>query len=110
MITSNNRLISRHERFCKTIFSQARGLMFRRRQNLLMLFPSERKVHLHTFFVFYPLAIAVIDENYTVVEIKEDLRPFRFWNSKKKGKYLLELALPGMVPRAGDTIEIKQEE
>lgn len=107
MITSNNKLISKNERICKTIFSQVRGLMFRRRQNLLMIFPSERKVHLHTFFVFYPLTIVLIDRNHKAVEIKRDLKPFRFWNSAKEGKYLLELTFPRTIPQVGDKVEIR---
>ncbi len=92
---------------CKTALSQSLGLMFRRRQNLLMIFPSERKVHLHTFFVFYPLTIVLIDRNHKAVEIKRDLKPFRLWNSAKEGKYLLELTFPRTIPQVGDKVEIR---
>ena len=85
-------VISKEEIVCKTIRSQARGLMFRRKkQNLIMTFPKERKVSLHMFFVFYPIDVLLLDKNKKVIEIKENFKPFTFWTSKNKGKYLIEL-------------------
>jgi len=83
-----------HSRYCTNIFSQALGLMFRRKQNLVMVFKKEKKVSLHMFFVFFPIDILILDSNKKIVEIKKDFKPFTFWNSKKKGKYVVELAYP----------------
>jgi len=82
--------------------------MFRPRRNLVMVFSQEMAVSLHMFFVFYPIDVLLLDEKFRVVEIKENFRPFTIWNSKKKGKYLIELGLEeskGKV-KIGDKVEI----
>ena len=56
-----------------------------------MVFNKERNISLHNFFVFYPINVLVLNENKKVIEIKNNFRPFTFWNSKNKGKYLIEL-------------------
>src|SRR3989344_5779895 len=85
-------VISRYEKICTTILSQSLGLMFRRKQNLLMIFSKERKISLHMFFVFYPIDVLIVGEDMKIREIKRNFKPFTFWNSKEKGKYVLELA------------------
>ena len=87
------------------MFSQALGLMFRPKQNLVMIFPKERKISLHMFFVFYPIDVLIVDEKMRIVEIKRNLRPFTVWNSAKKGKYLIELARQGIYGE-GDFIDL----
>ena len=81
--------------YCKSIFSQARGLMFRSKRNLVMKFPSEKKISLHMFFVFYPIDVLVLDSERKIIEIKRNFKPFTFWNSKRKGKYIIETPLLG---------------
>ena len=83
--------ISKKEIICKNIFSQARGLMFRRKQNLVMIFTPERKISLHNLFVFYPIDVILLNKKMEVVEIKRDFKPFTFWTSKNKAKYVIEL-------------------
>ena len=56
-----------------------------------MIFNKERNISLHNFFVFYPIDVLILNENKKVIEIKNNFRPFTFWNSKNKGKYLIEL-------------------
>jgi len=93
MITNKTqtKIISKKEKYCYTLFSQGWGLMFRKKQNLVMVFKKERKVRLHNFFVFYPLDILILNKNKTIIEIKRNFKPFTFWNSKKKGQYVVEL-------------------
>ena len=56
-----------------------------------MEFPEERIISLHNFFVFYPIDVYVLDKNKKVVEEKKNFKPFTFWKSTKKGKYLIEV-------------------
>lgn len=109
MITNltNNRIISNQEKYCKNILSQSLGLMFRRKQNLIMEFPKERKISLHMFMVFYSIDVLLLDENKRIVEIKRDLKPFSFWNSKEKGRYIIELAQRDLPFSINDRIKIK---
>jgi len=108
MIINNfkNKILSPKEIVCKSIFSQGLGLMFHRKHNLIMIFPEEKKVQLHNFFVFYPIDVLFLDQHKMIVEIKRKFLPFTFLNPKNKCKYLIELAFPGEY-EVGDLLEIK---
>src|SRR3989338_9284716 len=95
MITCNQKVISQRELVCTSPWSQARGLMFRKRQNVVMIFPQERSISLHMFFVFYPIDVLIINQHHKIIEIKRNFKPFTFWNSSKKGKYVVELGFSG---------------
>ena len=98
--------ITDQEMICRTLLSQARGLMFRRKRNLLMILPRERRVSLHMFFVFYPLDILIINGQGRIVEIKQNLQPFALWRARQRGKYVVEIAYPS-VYRVGDVVEMR---
>lgn len=98
--------ISTSEIVCRDIFSQMRGLMFHRKKNALLIFPEERYIYLHTCFVFFPIDVLVINEQQKIVEIKYNLRPFQFWNSKQKGLFIVELASPSSY-ELGDKVQTK---
>lgn len=91
---STKKAISQNEIYCKSIFSQARGLMFRGKQNLIMEFPEERKISLHMWFVFFPIDVLILNKDKKIVEIKRNFKPFTFWTAKEKGKYVVELGFP----------------
>ena len=103
---TTNTIISKKEKICKTLLSQALGLMFRPKQNLVMIFPTERIIRLHNFFVFYPLTIVVLDKNQRIIEIKQGFKPFAFWNSTQKGKYVIELAEEKNTVKVGQQLEL----
>lgn len=98
--------ISQKEMICRTVFSQARGLMFRPKQNLVMVFPRERRISLHMFFVFYPIDVLIVNAKMKVVEIKKNFKPFTFWTPQKEGRYVVELARCGEY-EIGDLISLK---
>ncbi len=104
---TTNTILSQKERICTFIFSQAMGLMFRRKQNLIMIFPTERRIRLHNFFVFYPLTIIILDQNQRIIEIKHNFKPFTFWNSTAKGKYVLELAEMNTEAKLGNQLKLE---
>lgn len=85
--------ISTRELICASWWLQVRGLMFRRRMNLMMVFLVPRQISLHNFFVFYPIDVFVLDEERRVIEIKRDFKPFRMWFGQKKGKYVVEMGV-----------------
>lgn len=103
---TKNKIISEKEILCNSFFSQMRGLMFRKKQNLIMILNKEKKVSLHMFFVFYPIDVLLLNENKEIVEIKRNFKPFTFWNSKEKGKYVVELAFPAEY-EVGDKINLE---
>ena len=78
--------------FCDNIFSKMRGQMFRKRaKNLVFVFDCEQKVPLHMMFVFFSIDVLYLDSDCNVVEIKEGLKPFRFYNPEKNAMYVVEL-------------------
>ena len=104
---TTQKIISNEEIICNSFFSQARGLMFRKKQNLIMTFNRERKVSLHMFLVFYPIDVLILNKNKEIVEIKRNFKPFTFWHSKEKGKFIVELAFPAEYG-VGDRVEINK--
>jgi len=106
MIKNKNKIISQKEKYCTNLFSCGWGLMFSSRRNLVMVFDEEKKIKLHNWFVFYPIDVLVLDANKRIVEIKKDFKPFRFWNSARKGKYVVELGFSSSY-KIGDRLEFK---
>lgn len=106
-------ILSRKYRICKSFFSKALGLMFRSsssHQDMLFKFDKEQNIGIHMFFVFYPIDVIWLDKNFKVVDAKT-LRPFTFYNPKRKAKYVIELR-EGMIKKrgtiTGDDIEMKK--
>jgi len=89
---TTGKIVSKNEKICKNFLSQSLGLMFSRKKNLVMILEKEKKISLHNFFVFYTIDVLILDKNKKVVEIKRNFKPFTLWNSKEKGKYVVELA------------------
>lgn len=57
----------------------------------MMAFEEEKRVRLHSWFVFYPIDVLVLDKDKKIIEIKKNFKPFGFWSSKREGKYVVEL-------------------
>ena len=86
-------LLAENAKVCKNIFSRTLGLMFSRKQkSLIFIFKKEKIVPLHMLFVFYPIDVLFLDKDKKVVEIKENLRPFKFYTPKNKALYIIELS------------------
>ena len=117
MIINNNtgKIISQKERCCQTLISQALGLMFRRRQNLVMEFPIERRVSLHMMMVFFPIDVILLDKEKKVVDIKRNFKPWTIWSSAVPAQYVIELGeergsksvLKPLAISLGDHLEMK---
>ena len=67
--------------------------MFSKKQNkaLIFKFDKEKIISLHMLFVFYPIDVLFLGKNKTVVDKKENFRPFTFYKSRKKAVYAVEL-------------------
>lgn len=105
---SKNRVIGINARLCTSIFSKAIGLMFSKPQILIFEFGKEKIISLHMLFVFYPIDVLFLDKNKTVVDKKENFRPFTFYKSKKEAIFAIELE-NGIIrktkTKVGDKIE-----
>lgn len=80
---------------CKTLFSQAKGLMFSRKikENKALLFfrkyESILDSSIHMFFVFYKIKVFWLDKNFKIVD-QCLAKPFKIYAPKIKSKYILE--------------------
>ncbi len=87
-----------------SFWTRFRGLMFRRSfefgNAILFEIPTPRKFGIHTFFVFFPIDLIYLDEDFDVLELKKDLPSWRFYSPSVKSKYLIEL--PGGKLRNSD--------
>ena len=103
---TKNKLIAEDYKLCDTFFSKFRGLMFSKKNNLIFLFNKEKKVELHMFFVWFPIDVVLLDNHKKVVEIKDNFKPFTFFRSKNKAKYVLEL-FSGAIEQSNIELEDK---
>ena len=98
MIKVNNKVIIKKKRVL-TPLKQGLGLMFfpRKKFNFGLIF--EREIEsivgssIHMMFVFYPINILFLNSKKEIVDIKLNLKPFRFYSPKKKSKYIIEFPI-----------------
>ncbi len=78
---------------------------------ILFKFRKERKFRIHTFFVFFSIDLIYLDEDFKILEIKENLSPFWYYNPDKKAYNLIELpgkVLEGKNIEGGDRVKISK--
>lgn len=90
-IRTGNKAIAKDVKICSNLFSQARGLMFRMKKNLLMVFPAEQRISLHMLFVFFPIWCLYLDAGKTIVFQKKLLPFISFAFPDARAKYVIEV-------------------
>lgn len=81
---------------CHSIFSKAMGLRFHRKiTKSAFVFPFDvsQKVALDMFFVHFPIDVVFLDNEKNIIEIKENFKPYGFYNTKNKINIVVELPL-----------------
>ncbi len=77
---------------CKSFFSRLKGFMFTKKEiKTGLLF--EHCSSIHTFFMFQPIDVVLLDKDNNVVKCYEGLRPNRIILPKKSVKKVLELPI-----------------
>ncbi len=92
--TSKKTVLAKNKRYCKNDLQKASGLMFTRKKKdfgLVFFFKKPIVMSLQMWFVFYPIDVIFLDDKCTVIEIKENFQPFRFYTSKSKAAYFIEV-------------------
>jgi len=75
-----------------TTWKRFRGLMFKSKpEPMLFVFDEPKKHSFHTFFMRFPIDFVFMDEQKRVVEIHENVKPWRFVKSSAPARYVLEL-------------------
>ncbi|MBS3105537.1 DUF192 domain-containing protein [Candidatus Woesearchaeota archaeon] len=91
---TKKKIIVDNASLCNDIFSKFIGLMLSKKNKkkaLILKFAGERIISLHMLFVFYPIDVLFLDKNKIVVDKKENFKPFRFYKSRKRAMYAVEL-------------------
>ena len=86
----NKRNILTQAILCDSLWSQARGLMFKRPQSLIFQFRKEKIVRLHMIGVFFPIDIITLSKQKVVLE-KASIKPLQFFRSRHKARYVIEM-------------------
>ena len=90
--TTKNTEIAKDFKKCKNILSKAFGLMLKNNITpLVFVFKKEKSIPIHTLLVKKPIDLIYLDRTMKVVDLKESLRPYRFYTPKARAMYLLEL-------------------
>ena len=93
--TKNSKIIVKNVEYCRTIFEQARGLMFRlpiKDKCLIFVFRKESRPHFHMLFVFFHIDMVFLDSNRKIVDLRSRVRPFRLEIKPRKDcRFVIEL-------------------
>ncbi len=88
---TRNTVVAGSFRTFKGILGKTIGLMFSLKPKTIVFeYAAERKVPLHMVFVFFPIDVMYVDAKKKVVEAAS-LKPFTFYNPKRKSKFVIEL-------------------
>ncbi len=76
-------------------FFQAIGLRLHKQlkedESLVFVLPEKSKQAIDMLFVFFPIDILWLDEKRKIIHLQKNAKPFCFYFSKKKAKYIVEL-------------------
>ncbi|MBI5389320.1 DUF192 domain-containing protein [Candidatus Woesearchaeota archaeon] len=102
-------------RVVSSFFLKAKGLMFSPELHdecLIFFFAKETKVPIHMMFVFFPIDVLWLNAEKRIVAMKENLRPFRYYDPKVKAQYVVELP-QGTIKKHklvfGNTLRVKRK-
>jgi uncharacterized membrane protein (UPF0127 family) len=92
----HNKIVASKIVYCDSFIRQGTGLIFRTKSSVentawVFRFKNPRKVAVTMFFVFFPIDIVFLDRNNCIVELKENLKPFRNYTCKEKIYSFVEL-------------------
>jgi len=109
--TTKNTEIAKEYKKCRNILAKAFGLMLKNNITpLIFVFKKEKTIPIHTLLVKKPIDLVYLDRTMKVVDLKESLRPYRFYTPKARAMYLLELP-EGFISKSqtaiGDLVNFK---
>jgi len=110
---TRNTVVCKKSKYLKSILSKSIGLMFSQKiydTGLIFVFNKPTVVHLHMFFVFFPIDVFFLNKNKKVIELKENFLPFTLWFSKVKSSFIIETpknTIKNSNTRIGDTLAFK---
>ena len=90
---TRNTIIASRSRIADSAVKRVVGLMFSKPTEAAMIlkFPKDTSISLHTYFVFFPIDILLVDGRLRVVELVPAMQPFTTYSSKSRASYVVEL-------------------
>ena len=70
---------------------------------------QKRKYSITMWFVFFAIDIILLDEQFKVIAIKKNLKPFTYYNPKLRFKYMIEILSANRNIKVDDVLEIKHK-
>ncbi|MBI2143951.1 DUF192 domain-containing protein [Candidatus Woesearchaeota archaeon] len=108
---TRNSIIASSSKIADSIMGRAVGLMFSRptQKAMVLRFPRETVISLHTFFVFFPIDVILLDGNMRVVEVLKRMQPFTTYSAGRKARLVVEVPAGTIAKsrtRPGDRIAV----
>lgn len=89
---SKNKIVAKEYVKCYDSISKTFGLMFRKEiKPLIFIFKHPKIYSLHTYFVKFPIDLIFLSDSFEVLEVKQDLKPFKSFKPKNPASFVLEL-------------------
>ena len=91
-VFKNDKLIAGNVKKADGFLSRLKGLMFKsklKEEEGLLLFPCNS---VHTFFMFFPIHVIMLDRNHKIIDINKNVFPNRIIPPVEGVQYVLELS------------------
>ena len=100
---TTGKLLASEVELADTFWRRFRGLMlrgkFQQGKALLFEFPKPGRRSVHMWFVRFSIDLVYLDSSFRVVELRAQLKPWRFYRPRATVSYLIELPA-GTISRA----------
>ncbi|MEM4264046.1 MAG: DUF192 domain-containing protein [Candidatus Woesearchaeota archaeon] len=90
-LTKNTIIATQHKK-CRNILAKTFGLMLKSQIiPLVFIFKKEKIIPIHTLLVRKPIDLIYLNRQMRVVDLKENLTPYRFYTPKARAMFVIEL-------------------
>ena len=90
--STKNTVIAAEHRKCRNILAKTFGLMLKSQiVPLVFTFRNEKIIPIHTLLVRKPIDLIYLNRQMRVVDLKENLAPYRFYTPKARAMFVIEL-------------------
>lgn len=102
---TRNTVIALRSKVADSALGRAVGLMFSKptQSAMILRFGKETPISLHTYFVFFPIDIMLVDSRLRVVEMVQAMQPFTTYSAKGKASCVVELPA-GTIRKTGTKV------
>lgn len=91
-------------KYAHSYFKRLIGLMFKKDIDYGLLFIIKYNSGVHTSFMFFAIDVYFLDENKVIID-KKTLKPWKYYKTDKKAKYILETKENELKLEIGDELD-----